>query len=385
MDSTDEDRLLMPSLMTFPIGRARSIATGMKIRTERDRAAVEPIWADLEARYGNGALSSSWTWTSTWLDAFGDLIEHWFVIAENDGAPIGIALLTRGQDQRRGPLPVRSVHIGTAGETPGQGVWIEYNRILAKPEAKSAFVRELLRVPGIRPGGADVLQLDGFAPEEVVGLPDDRGKRSFRNCFVASLDAATDPIDSFDRETRRKLRNGMKRFTETFGDLAIEWVADTERSDQVLAELISLHQERWTSAGKPGAFASAQFRAFHDQIIRKLVGTQGVVLVRVTAGSQLIGIFYGLVERGVIYHYQWGLSAFTDNKLAPGFITGYLVIDEARKRGFTELNWLAGESRYKKDLSNSVRSLIWAEFPLSPWMHTVTGLISAKRTLRGRR
>ena len=357
----------------------------LRVQVLHDRAAVEPIWHALEQQYGAGSLSCSWIWTSTWLDAFGDEIEHWFVVAEAGASPVGIALLTRGQAQKRGPLPIRTIHVGTAGEAPGEGIWIEYNRILVRPDARQAFLSALVRAPGVRAGGADALQLDGFAPEELVGLPAARGTRTFRTCFTFALDAGGDPMDSFDRETRRKLRNGIKRFTETFGALAVEWIEETGRAEKVLAELITLHQQRWTNAGKPGAFASARFRAFHDQLIRKLIGEQQVVLARVTAGNQLVGNFYGLVERGVIFHYQWGLSAFSDNKLAPGFVTGFMVIDEARKRRFTELNWLAGESRYKKDLSNSVRNLIWAEFPLSPWMYTVTGLISAKRTLRGRR
>ena len=68
------------------------------------------------------------------------------------------------------------------------------------------------------------------------------------------------------------------------------------------------------------------------------------------------------------------------NRLASNFIwvlvTGYLVMEEAKRRGLVELNWLAGESRYKRDLSNAQRSLIWAEKRLSPWHTVVNGLIS---------
>ncbi len=95
----------------------------------------------------------------------------------------------------------------------------------------------------------------------------------------------------------------------------------------------------------------------------------------------------------MLYHYQWGLPAFGDNSLSPGFVTGFLVMEEAKRRGMTELNWLAGDSRYKRDLSNSTRSLIWAEKSLSPWHRAINLLIalygvlpdSQKRMIRGLR
>jgi hypothetical protein len=107
------------------------------------------------------------------------------------------------------------------------------------------------------------------------------------------------------------------------------------------------------------------------------------VLARVRSGEQLTGIFYGLLEPGTIFHYQWGLSAFADNRLAPRFVTGNLVDEESRKRDFAEGNRLTGKRRYGKDLSNAARTLIWAGFSSSPWMHTISGLVFARRALRG--
>ncbi len=371
----------MASLAATPL--PETARNPLTITVERNRDRVALLWKSLEQRIGNGSLATSWVWTSTWLAAYGDAIDHWFVIAMTGGLPVGMALLTRGVNQRRGPLPVRSIHIGTAGESPGEGVWIEYNRLLVEPEHRAAFLDILTSAPGCRWGTADVLQLDGFDPDELGEATRAIATIQERTCYIAAIDPQTDPIDSFDRETRRKLRNTLRRFTAEFGPVAVEWIDDPHRAEAVFAELIVLHQERWVTAGEPGAFASVRFRAFHDQLIRRLVSEQGVVLVRITAGTQLIGIFYGLVERDVIFHYQWGLTAFADNRLAPGFITGYLVLDEARRRGYREFNWLAGDHRYKKDLSTGARSLIWAEIPLSPWMRTISGLVVARRTLRG--
>lgn len=361
------------------------------IRVIHARAEIAPFWQQLEASLRSTGLANSWAWTDCWLNAYGDSVPHWFVVAERGGRTVGVAMLTRGRKQRRGPLPIRTTHIGTAGETRGTGVWVEYNRVLVAPANRTEFLTMLLTVPGARPWSADVLEWNGFAPEELPGSIRSRLQVREEPCFVTKLDPASTVLEAFDGDTRRKLRKNMKRFTTAYGNLSTEWVESTGRARVVMRELVNHHQARWTSAGKPGAFATDRFQRFHRELIDRLLPAGRIVLARVTAGEELVGIFYGFVEEGVIYHYQWGLPRFDDNSLSPGFVTGYLVMEEARSRGFSELNWLAGDSRYKRDLSNATRTLIWAEKSLSPWHKTLNGLIAVyemlpdapKRMIRG--
>jgi CelD/BcsL family acetyltransferase involved in cellulose biosynthesis len=366
---------------------------GLSHRIVRSRAEIEPVWQRLEAGLRSTGLANSWTWTKCWLDAYGATTPHWFVVAEHAGQVVGVALMTRGVRHRRGPLPIRSVHVGTAGEERGCGIWVEYNRVLVAPQHRTAFLALLLGTPGVRPLAADVLEFNGFDPDELPRAIQDQIRIREEPCYVTDLTRSATVLEAFDGDTRRKLRKNSKRFAESFGALATEWVETAGRGQEVLRELIEHHQARWTSAGKPGAFADQRFRQFHRDLVARLLPAGRVVLVRITAGETLVGIFYGFVEQGVLYHYQWGLPAFEDNSLSPGFVTGFLVMEEAKRRGMTELNWLAGDSRYKRDLSNSTRSLIWAEKSLSPWHRAINLLIalygvlpdSQKRMIRGLR
>ena len=45
-----------------------------------ERPAVAVLWQDLEQYHGNGGLSNSWIWISCWLEAFGDLVPHTFLL-----------------------------------------------------------------------------------------------------------------------------------------------------------------------------------------------------------------------------------------------------------------------------------------------------------------
>src|SRR4051794_24636800 len=97
-----------------------------------DRASAAEIWTALERRLESEALTCSWDWTEVWLQHYGDVVPHRFAVGQSrDGRPYGVALVCRGH-RRRGPFPVRSVHLGTAGEPPGEGVYVEYNRILVE-------------------------------------------------------------------------------------------------------------------------------------------------------------------------------------------------------------------------------------------------------------
>jgi CelD/BcsL family acetyltransferase involved in cellulose biosynthesis len=350
----------------------------------RSRIEAGALWRNLEARLQSTGLTNSWTWTDCWLEAYGADIPHWFVVAAAGSEPVGIALITRGRGQARGPLPVRTVHIGTAGERPGETVRVEYNRLLVDPTARAWFLEELIAAPGVRAGSADVLELNGFAPEEIPPSVRAQIRIVETPCPAAVLEQTADAtLATFDGDTRRKIRTNLHRLESDFGPLATEWVTDLERACEVMAELIERHQDRWTSAGMIGAFASARFRTFHYALLEHLLPVRRAVLVRVTAGGTLVGIFHGFVDGTVLLHYQWGLAMFEDKRISPGFVTGYLTMAEARNRGLTELNWLAGNSRYKRDLSNTTRSLLWGEKRLSPWLAAVNGMIKIKRARRG--
>jgi hypothetical protein len=120
-----------------PLHRVSPITCGsMRVRmvASNERAQIATIWQEVERRVGTGGLTSSWAWTETWLRHYGDLVPHRFVVADR-GAPCAIALVTEGVGRFRGPFPIRTVHLGTAGEPDGETVRVEYNRLLVASTA----------------------------------------------------------------------------------------------------------------------------------------------------------------------------------------------------------------------------------------------------------
>jgi hypothetical protein len=361
---------------------------GMRIRLlPTDAHLAGGLWQQIERQVGSGGLTCSWAWTETWLRHYGDLIPHRFVVGEKQG-PCAIALITEGVGQYRGPFPVRTVHLGTAGEPDADTVRVEYNRLLVDPADRDAFLVGtigLVAESGLR---CDELQLDGFPPDEVAtllnresGFVADR-----RVCHVADLrsirDAGGTVLGSLRSHTASKIRRSIRRLEEAHGPLRVEWAESREQGRHIFDEMLALHKARWEAVGSAGSFASPRSLGFHRDIVDRLFTQGGIVLTRVSAGEQTIGCDYGFVERNRVLSYQWGLAHFEDKRLSPGIVTGATVMQAALERGLDEYDWLAGDVLYKRELSTTARELVWARAPKGARIYVIHKLAQAKRMAR---
>ena len=356
---------------------------GVRVRWLRrsDRDAAEAVWTNLEAELSSDDLACSWAWTETWLASYGDAVDHRFVVGEQDDGPGGIALVCAGTGRRRGPFRLKSLHLGTAGEPPGSGVFVEYNRVLVRPAQRDAFAAALM---GLLRDDASwhELALDGFAPEDAEPLL--RAEPGFitrsEPSPVLTLAALGEggAVGAVKSGTRRKVRRSM----EALGDLSTEWASTSDHALDILQELIELHQSRWRAAGKPGAFSDQRFIRFHSELIPRLLPERRVILFRVRAGSGTVGCLYHFVERKRALFYQSGFAVHEDRRITPGFVAFVLCMDECAKEGLVEYDFLAGDDRYKRDLATTTRELVWATLrrPALRWR-----LLDAAATMRERR
>src|ERR1700682_1746780 len=106
-------------------------------------ASIEPIWQKLEKDLGNSSLSCSWVWTKTWLEVYGKMVPHWFLVGTTHGNVCALALLTQ-QTGRKLPIPIKAFHIGTLGEPFKDWVGVENNHLLVSPKNRKKFVQKIL-------------------------------------------------------------------------------------------------------------------------------------------------------------------------------------------------------------------------------------------------
>jgi hypothetical protein len=346
----------------------------LRLLPSDERAVAATVWAEIERGIGAPALACSWAWTETWLEHYGDLVPHRFAVALEHGAPVGAALVTRGVRQRRARVPMRTVHLGTAGEPPGEGVFVQHNRLLAVPGEHRRFAQELIGALAREPGWDEIV-LDGFPPKDAADLlRAGRFVARAETCRTLDLRAAAraggDVAAVLGPSTRKAVRRSLRRLAAP----RAEWARDQRAAREVLENLIVLHQAWWESRGLPGVFASARFVGFHRELVERLAGTGRISLFRVLDGDATVGCLYGFVDGNRLLSYQSGL-AVTDDHRSPGLVTDVLCMQACLERGLEVYDHLSGDSLYKRQLSTGCEALVWAALPRASPRRAAAGVV----------
>jgi CelD/BcsL family acetyltransferase involved in cellulose biosynthesis len=332
-----------------------------------DFAALEAKWRDLETR-SDPSFFQSWTWT-------GCLAEERFpnpvlVEAREDGRTVALALFNR----RGGTL-----YLGESGDPALDSVYIEYNGVMAETGREASLTTACLQAAraaargwsGLASIGKSRLVLGGVRAETAVAAAE-AGLVLCNRSLAAPLADLARPdhcfLDSRSANTRQQLRRSERAYTAS-GDIAVERAETLSQSLAFLDGLAMLHQASWTARGKPGAFANPFFGRFHRMLIERGLGRGEIDLLHVTAGSQTIGFLYNFRHRGHSLAYQSGFDyAGAGGHGKPGLTCHLEAIRLAARSGAVLYDFLAGDDRYKRSLSDRTETLHWIEVacPYSP-------------------
>jgi CelD/BcsL family acetyltransferase involved in cellulose biosynthesis len=261
--------------------------------------------------------------------------------------------------RRRGPFTFRRVHLGTAGEPPGETVFVERNRLLTRPEDRAQVGAAITRLlESLR--CIDEIAVDGFVMEQATALIGAGAGWLLEpeRCHVVDLAAAPagDVAALFSPGVRKELR----RAERSLGPTTVEWAHGGDSGHEMLDDLISLHQVRWTARGLGGAFASHRVQRFHHALVAQWVPRGRLALMRVISRKGLVGTRYAFVEGDRLLGYQSGWMPSGDRHVSAGLVLQHAVLQEAHQRGFTCWDYLAGTSEQKRRLSTGGYELMWA-------------------------
>ena len=341
--------------------------TELTLELRPPSAEVFELWEQLESECGGARLMASSTWTRLWWQHYRQQINTQVCIARRGLKVVGICLLTQGVPASYGPLRLRKLHLGTAGETEADSVCVEYNDVLARPEEKSAFLAALSQLIQKR-ADWDTCWGDGLLPEMAQGLQ--LGAPSATRtelCWYTDLEKVRERMDNPASLFSESPRTNIRRALRDFQPLELQWAEEPEQALLFYQELVDHHQARWTAAGKPGAFASRMFHDFHAELIQQLVPRQQATVTRLRNGPYTMGLLYLLVDQGHVLYYQSGTVPQTKSKYSLGMVTQYLSLVEAARRGFRTFEFMAGDKQHKRILSTDHRELIWNTWSRDSW------------------
>ena len=317
-------------------------------------------WQGIEQRLDSVPLACSWTWTQTWIECFKHLVDARIVIGRVGDLVGGICLISSARQPLSGPLRVNTLSLGTAGEPDRDSVCVEYNALLTMPEHRRSFEEGLLRIVESQPAW-DEFRINGFSPTDLPGGVASESGFEFHTeespffDFELARQADSDALTHLSYQARKQIRKNLR----SYDALTTQWAETTSQAEEILNDLIQLHQARWEAVGEPGVYASQPFLRFHRRLLERLRIGREVGLFRVLSNNQTIGCAQLFIDRKRVLNYQGGAVPLVGN-LSPGLVTDYMCIEECLQRGFDSFDFLGHTSQHKRRLSTSTAELIWA-------------------------
>lgn len=355
--------------------------------------ALAPAWQELAETSAEVPFFMGDAWVESWLEVFGEALAPRMFRLARGGRWIGAAIFAERRE-RRGPVPVRCLHLHTSGETPGEGVCVEYDRVLARAGEEAAVADAL--ADSLAASRADEVVAGGLTESALELL-----RRALPGWHEEAMWSADPYVDlavvraaggdyrrtALSRSTRTLVGRSLRAYEE-LGPLSVEIAEDVTAGTAMLEELVGLHQTAWIGRGRGGAFASPRNRAFHAKLVERALPTGGIQLVRVRAGDETVGLLYSFLDRGRVFFYQSGLRYRDENRFRPGLVAHVCAIERALALGLDEYHFLAGDEttpRYKASLSNAERKLAWVQLQ-RPGLKSslIRGLRGLKRRLEAK-
>jgi CelD/BcsL family acetyltransferase involved in cellulose biosynthesis len=299
-----------------------------------------------------------------WVVTFGPVLDPTLLLFSAGEQAVGVCALVFRQ-QSRGPFTINQVFLNTAGEARADDLCLEYNNLLVLPGWEQAVARALTDF--LKERAWDEIVGNGFQPGQpldalLLQLGEMNQTIDTRPSNYVSLDElranGTCYEDAIARGMRKQIRHNRKLYEEE-GEIAVEVAQDAGEARLFFRELIDLHQASWKARGAPGVFASERFTGFHTRLIEENIGRGSILLARVRTPKRTIGVLYNFVHDRKIYFYQSGLAYEQDHRIKPGFLSLAMLIQHTADLGYSEFDFLAGDSHYKKLLSTHVRPLQW--------------------------
>jgi CelD/BcsL family acetyltransferase involved in cellulose biosynthesis len=330
-----------------------------------DLDGVRARWRALET-IAEGSFFQSWTWV-------GCLAESRFprpvlLAVQLSGRTLGLALLNR-----TGPFwKAERLFLGESGDPALDAVYVEHNGLLLATEVAHFLPTCLDKLLGgrISPERRRLgrrLRLPGVNDAHLAAARALGTIRLLHSSPAPFVDMSALPrdeqgfLESLSPNTRYQLRRSIRRYAPA-GLLSVCRAESLEEALTFLEALASLHQATWNSRGKPGAFANPFFMRFHLALLANGFPRGEVDLLRISAGSRLIGYLYNFVYRGRVLSYQSGFDyAAAETHQKPGLTCHAAAISFYREQGAKAYDFLAGGDRYKTSLANANTNLHWLD------------------------
>lgn len=312
------------------------------------------IWNDLLQKSRDNDIFSTWEWLSCWWKHLGKHRELRVLVAEENGKIMAIAplMLSRYSFMNLGRM-TKIEFIGSPQSDYNNFVWLEHERRCLR-----LFVEHLaqqtdwdsLELRGVQEGTLS----EGLLREPSADYGLNMKDGNVAICpYVELPNSIEEFMAKLGRNMRQQVRRALRRL-EADCQVGFKTHSEFDSIQRGMDRLFELHQKRWTSKGKPGAFASSAVREFHIEVARRLSEKGWLALSFLTADGETIAANYAFDYHRKRYFYQSGFDA-RFAAYSVGTLLHLRNIESCMAKGLREYDFTRGGEPYKLRWPTRVR------------------------------
>src|SRR5271168_143588 len=223
-------------------------------------SALRPAWDELLSRYPASTTFSTWEWLSCWWRCFGENRQLLTLALFDSGSLVGLAPLSISKE-RAGWFSLRVLRL--MGDGSGDSDNLD---MPVQPGFEKIIAEAVLQYLKRRRGQWNICLLNTLPRGSLVAscLAEGLSSSSWTFFEYSSKSSAVVLPESWQLyeqalsgEDRKNLTRYTRRLQQRYS-ARIYRCTKPEELPTYLDALFRLHQERWSNAGEPGSFSSAE-------------------------------------------------------------------------------------------------------------------------------
>jgi CelD/BcsL family acetyltransferase involved in cellulose biosynthesis len=217
-------------------------------------------------------------------------------------------------------------------------------RWLQEAFGRKAFVLDLRDVPSDSPlwgavqrAGVEQTMRLALQPREIHTLP-----------YLDLADARSAVVNGVPHPLNARSLNKHRRWLEgRCRRLRVELLDDPSQVADAFDSLVQFLHARWRNHGNGSALDNPRTVRFHRRALPLLLAERRLRMIRISADTRAIAVFYGLASGKWWGYYLAGYDRDWAGRIRLGQITLATAIEVASREGATEFDFLKGADRVK--------------------------------------
>lgn len=293
-------------------------------------------WSDLMRRAPSATPFQSPEWIITWWKYFG-MGRLRIIVVRAGGRLAGLAPLFISHTGEGQPREFRIMGTGIT----------DYLDFLLEPELNLTGTSLIFDHLASTASEWDICDFQELRPDSsLLGIQFSKTLHTCRliqeRCPVLRL---PDSADKYYRSLPGSFVARMSRAKKSLKDAELV-EADAPTLSYFMNELFRLHGASWKERGQSGVLSDTAVRLFHQEVAARFMSSGTLRLFGLQHGEKLIAVIYAFVSGSRLFFYLGGYDP-EFARLSPGTVLMALVIENAISNGFSEIDFLRGNEKYK--------------------------------------